>query len=613
MDSGAKKKRFIYKAVVDSKKMGNQANFISKQPSKTVFPDDFNLYASQPSKKIKLGSDVDNDQRTNDKNNDLINDINIIDNDFDFSAAANEIDQLEIAASQQINKTDNSKKNPRSSKFSLTTQTSKPVHGKSSFIYDEFNNPFENEIERSILPRNKNKDTLHLKLPEKKAPNIVLKNNGFTGMRSTANTVLKPNMIVTSNSSFVTSKICASNSNTKDQPPITEQTLQLFSTVKYDQCMSRISSDRSAVEKQLHNAQEQVHEFKIKLKETERKYNSKDGEIKILRETLRKLSEEEFRYKEKVRKLENELKTKQSEKENDLISEVERLKTQLQFKEKEVQDVLESQQKLLKSYETKKSATSPPRRTSPAASFSSDAFQKKKDFIRPSSSCTNMKSMHQSNLFKTCLGSNFKQLQLSSKIIKLLTSDIHCFRRESLNFTCNHASGSSLDHLSNRNINLILSMQSSLELIEHDSFFVAELIDKINFHLTSLQGLLTDENIGNIKTKQNALETRSSRKLDEVPATCVFCDELFTNGLQSLLVLNEACVSYESLRRYLLNGLVAFQQQQRKEEEDEKKKTIVSNVAAESFFVVVIFLHKLSLLLCCVISKVKKSKLSDWK
>lgn len=244
MDNG-KKKRFVYKAVVSQNKTGQNQKRESRDQFK--FPDNLDNFVSQPAKKAKLENDTK-------KKDNLLDDL--IDDDFDFNEAANEIDQIEINLSQQI-----------------STQKPKKDHN--------------------------DKTTLSLKIPKNIHPTS----------QSSLLSPLRPPL-------------------TKNIPVFSKGALPPSSNHRYNaQTGSTLcNGDNNSTIKEL---QKQLENYKVKLEESEKKYFSKDGEIKILRETLRKQSEDEFKHKETIGKLQHQLKTQQSEKEETLQREVEKLQTEL--------------------------------------------------------------------------------------------------------------------------------------------------------------------------------------------------------------------------------------------------------------------------------------------
>ena len=137
---------------------------------------------------------------------------------------------------------------------------------------------------------------------------------------------------------------------------------------------SRVSS----LQKQLAELKTDHVAAKTKIKFLEEEKFGKDGELKILRDSLEHFRNEEKKLHEQMRSMQQKQLREQSEKEKELEKQVESLNTRLQFKEREVMQALEQNKKL--------SVTnhSPPKRK-PLTSVLGDTFPTGNSFFHQSS------------------------------------------------------------------------------------------------------------------------------------------------------------------------------------------------------------------------------------
>ena len=106
---------------------------------------------------------------------------------------------------------------------------------------------------------------------------------------------------------------------------------------------------------------------KAKIKLLEEEKFSKDGELRILRDSLEHFQHEEKKLQEQLRNMQQKQVREQSEKEKELEKQVNSLNTRLQFKEREVMQALEQNKKLTLTNQ------SPPKRKQ-STSYLGDSF-----------------------------------------------------------------------------------------------------------------------------------------------------------------------------------------------------------------------------------------------
>lgn len=425
--------------------------------------------------------------------------------DFDFTQAADEIDQIEIAASQMI-----------------STKKLERTRNNLLLLKDDGDSDILEELlsgsSMSLPPKTDSEDNFSLKIPRKKPPMPA-----------------------------------QSNESSKEAPP-KKQNAQI---AKHNEM---IKSKKEADNLQLLNS------YKQKMVEAEQKYLSKDGEIKILRESLRKLTEEERKFKDHIQGLEHDLKTQQSDKEAKLVAEVEKLKTQLTFKEKEVQDAIEKHKKSSVTI-----ASSPKSRKSPKVGFYSDAFdsidRNKKRPVTPTKKIVNktFNTTFLSKTFKNLFANTFSKtpsetLSLLKRIVKSSVEYEQCFAK--LRLHCRHERPTEKENITS---DFSTGLQSILDLVSSNSFFICEFVRKINCYLEDLYILLNSEN--DIAEEDN--ETRSDSD-SENGEECIQCKTSYMNGLYSLKLLSSVP---KIIHEYILNGLVKYMNRELPSETSSNRKT----------------------------------------
>lgn len=493
-----KKKRFIYNAIVPKKK---EAVSSVPQPD---FPDDFNTFTSQPNKKIKLTENNEEvvKKQTNKKDDFL---FELIDDDFDFTQAADEIDQIEIAASQQVKTNGFTKAQPIL------------IDGPKVNQVRQYNPFSDSQTVNS---------TLSLKIPKRKP--ILPSNSSSENLN---NLSLQPNK----NGITFSTK----SRSGKDVTPTKEFSLGNKNVHTLQQ-------------RKLLEAQDQVKEYKNKLAETERKFHSKDGEIKILRDSMRKLTEEERKHKEMINRLENDLKTQQTEKEKNLFREVDRLKTQLEFKEREIQNALEKQRKTVHLKQSPK--RTPSNKNSLGSGFQKDLPSKelKREPNISGPARPKAQKINKCKLLRKRIDSNYRMSTWSKEIIKHAESKI--VKTEGIDFTCSH----SVPCYKTQDFDFYRSLQQSLDIIENDIYFIGDFVGKVNKHINDMQCLL-------LKPKSGSLQSNKINQIedDKSHSSCLFCEQSYEHGLKALMILHEVCCISAAVRKHLLYGLEFLQEQGR--------------------------------------------------
>jgi len=536
MADNSKKKRFVYKSVI-----GNQ-NKQKHEPAPPLvdFPDDFDSF-TQPNKKPKLNLEKASPVKTKPENmENFFNDIDFGDgvNDFDL----NEIDKIEIAASQQLGlKSSNLKPIPKVDALDQlleATQTSKSALNKTK---PTVSSPKNKQLVNKPHTSETKSSTIYLPLSQKNDAN---------------KRKLRQSSSIATTSAAISNGVLNSNNENLEQ----------------------------SFQKQYHNAQKMVSEYKTQLDTIQKKFNSKDGEIKILREKLRKSSEDELRMKEKLLLLESSSKTEQSKKESDLLKEIVKLRTQLDFKEKEVSDVLERQKQNEKSRTT--SYKSPKRENTMLDGFqikdnkaSKPTVQQvpvKDEQCRPTKVLTLPIDKKLGTRLKSSFIKNVKTLSSCSHLVeKLSVIDFEPFTNEQPNFVCQHTkSGCLISSVSFSN-----ELYSSMVLLEHGDFFIVEFLNNLQKYLRYLDGLFENQiekeilagRVENATQEKNIL---NPKRKDSNTLPCLTCAHLYEIGLKSLLFLKESCIVFESVRNYLLHS---FATQRAKGKKNKENKVEVRN------------------------------------
>ena len=521
-ENNQKKKRFIYKSVVGGKQPKPKIH--EPAPPLVDFPDDFDSF-TQPSKKAKLDLEkpklnIDKSKKKNgggDPDN-LFNGIDF-DDGFDDDFDLNEIDQIEIAASQQLGIQRKSVL-PSMPKVDVLDQLLEDTQSHSKFSNSSRKPTFTQPRDRpgcSSPKRNfENKNSaVYLPLSQK----VDINRNKVTKLQENG---------VHSNGTVVNNEL------------------------------------EKSFQKQYHQAQKTLTEYKSTVDNLQKKFNSKDGEIKILREKLRKSSEDEMKMKERLVLLEGSSKTEQSKKEHDLVKEVEKLKTQLKFKEQEVKDAIQKQKQL---EQTKRVAMkSPPRKetsnvpdgfreesTSSKAKHASDRTEK---VIKATCTKPTTKNIDRTKWtkFNISLQRNTHLAKFSNEMIKKLSSlpFDYLFSIQQPNYQCKH-----LKNTTPPDSSMFLNdVQHSLELIEQSEYFISEFICKVEHHLHSLNELFESqsEKARLSQSQRDSVSTKAtiSRKdSDSVP--CMHCTHLYEIGLKTLFILKESCLAYSKVCVYLLS------------------------------------------------------------
>ena len=508
---GNKQKRFVYKSLADSNKNVEQNNF-QKSDDKANFPDDLNILLSQPaSKKFKLNNGA---KKISEAVGCKENMLDEFEDGFDFCEAANEINRIEVAATQQV----------------LQSRVNKPANEQvkeyhkdnSSSILDQLlDDNFGCEItkEPCSVPL-VNRNTLTLKLPKKSTNSF----NSFCkdelpGEVSINSNTKKPNI------QRLEEKINNINESPKislNRPPGNMASVQ-----------------QSFEKKQLLDMLCQLNDLKVKLSESERKYHSKDGEIKILRESIRKMSEQEYKLKEAVHKLENELKTQQSEKEKNLVLEVEKLQTQLDFNQKEIESVQQQNKKLIIAAQKKKSAITPKR--SVKINFNADGFKESPTNIQ-SLSCSTLPQVSQEIYHKVQSKTLHSIFENSLKCFPKSTSywdKLNKIRTNSKDpFFCNHSNSDGNENkLETYNI-----LQSCLLMLEYSDIYLENFLMKISDYIEKLRAMVI---MPGFHLKEN-IKSDSEKKIEK-QTLCSHCKKIYQDGLDSLFVLGEGCLTCKSL------------------------------------------------------------------
>lgn len=460
MDNG-KKKRFVYKAVVSQNKTGQNQKRESRDQFK--FPDNLDNFVSQPAKKVKL----ENDKK---KKDNLLDDL--IDDDFDFDEAANEIDQIEITLSQQI-----------------STQKPKKDHN--------------------------DKTTLSLKIPKNIHP-------------TSQSSLLSPLRPPLAKSIPVFSKGTLPPSSNHRQNAQTGYTL----------CNGDSNSKIEELQKQLEN-------YKMKLEESEKKYFSKDGEIKILRETLRKQSEDEFKHKEAIGNLQHQLKTQQSEKEETLQREVEKLQTELQFKVKEIDD-LHQKQKRLAANQSVRQNQSP--KLQNLASFPVDGFMARSKDIGDKQETTSETTSKKKKVFIRTFTNIWQDTGHLNNSMIVFNDVIKNLTRKQDHNLCNHPGKESKINKEELFLDFQVEFNSAVQLLNQKcvTHFLHKIHDKIQ---TLYQKLNENSNIQELNS-QSRTSQESTFKYN-----CISCSRTCLLGFLSLSVLRICAQHYQVLRTFLLRQI----------------------------------------------------------
>lgn len=527
-DFPVKKKRFVYKSVIGAQKSHHNGQDYKKVSTNTTFPDDLSSVLSQPSKKPRLNLEDSVQKKVEPSKNGNINDIDFGDadndfNDLDFA----EIDQIEILASQQ----------PLANKTLPSLQEAAKTD-----MLDEllgFSNSKQNfeKPKTFILPSSKS-----------------FLNHSIVAASSSSPSKVNGDLSIKANKKVERSK---ESQNTPQKNNFVNRNIE------------------QSYQQQYNEAQRKANEYKTKLEGIEKKFNSKDGEIKILREKLRKSSEDEHKMKERILLLESSMKSQQSEKESTLLKEVDRLKTQLEFKEKEVHDSLEKQKQISR---PKPSFQSPNRTSNVPDGFKNTKadghnYVSKKDNNKVSS---NSNQKYFSSSLKSCFLRNFKNYTSSNEIvIKLSKQSVNYSFSQQLNpkYSCTH----NMEQLvveghKNELLSFVVDLQNGVEFVEQDGFFVPNFILKVNQYLKKLETLFQCQTEAINENQEHYRRKYHKQKLKgSVPDTCTKCDRLYEIGFKSLFVLKESCIVYGSVRKYLLDGFA-----QKQGNENTKKNKVVS-------------------------------------
>ena len=513
-----KKKKFSYNAVVQ--KPFVPPSRISKTNSNVNFPDDFKSF-SQSAKKQKLEEEKKCYQsaatthpvekrslhtdipKVSEPQDDFIN--GLMDDDFDFSEAANEIDQIEIAASQMY-----MKKVPQEEKENR--------EGDAGDILEEL-------LSGSSTGGSAGK--FSLKLPKKKIPAVQ------NGSGPPASYQKVPDI----------GKQKAPSEKRKfdamvNPAPCSTSNQQL---AKNHEIEFKAKKDKEMMEL--------LNKYKTKMEQAEQKYLSKDGEIRILRDTMRKLSDDEKRHKEKIRELEENLKTQLSEKEQKLLADVEKLKTQLRFKEKEVQDALAKQKQSL----PPPSPVPKLKPKSPRAGFHSDAFEKSDKFLslpdksEKGTSPTKIKKVFRSKRLQCLMKDNLSQISPPPIYTETeFENAISSIKRS--NFRCPHKNKKSekpTDYVFPNNLH------SVLQLVKENDVFIPQFLDQVSSCLQMFGDLISQQH--HSSPVSTHVITASAKSEIDGSTTCQHCAKTYSHGLLCLKTLTLAPLS---VKKHLIHGLL---------------------------------------------------------
>ena len=497
--------------------------------------DDLDSFLSQPSKPLKLN--LEKPKKKINGNENLLNDINFDDDFDDADFDLNEIDQIEIAASQQlgIRPKPLSKLMPRVDALDQlledTQSTSKALSvGRKSSVSQPKDRPGKVNTPK-INGENKN-STVYLPLSQR--------------LDANRNKSLINNPV---NKNFGESSKAPASTNRQEL--------------------------EKSFQKQYHHAQKTLTEYKSTVENLQKKFNSKDGEIKILREKLRKSSEDELKLKEKLVFLEGSSKVEQSKKESDLVKEVEKLKTQLKFKEQEVKDAIQKHKQQLEKPK-RPAIKSPSRGSNVPDGFRDEEMTSCKSPVTvkinktPSkltkNTCdtapTTIRKIDRTKWkqFNTSLQRNTHNAKFSNVLIKKLSNLSlvldYSFSLQHPDYQCNHVKS----FVSPFNLSTFVNdIQASVELIDQSEYFIPDFIRKIVHYLDSIKQLFHSQSEKN-NTQEGSTTSRKSS--DGVP--CIHCSKLYEIGLTVLFVIKESCQAYNELCSYLLSCFVSRRSKSKK-------------------------------------------------
>eukprot|EP00111_Clytia_hemisphaerica_P016179 TCONS_00047888-protein len=541
-ENNSKKKRFIYKSV-----LGNASTKQKKHepaPPLVDFPDDFDTF-TQPTKKMKLDlekSPTTAQKKKIEKTDNYFDDINFDDDDaFDLK----EIDEIEIAASQQLGlkpKTNPVKSTIKDPLDQLLedTQHIRPsiANGRSTAFMPPKDRPGP-----STSNKYQNNDrTVHLPLSQR---NDSYKNKLPVNQNST--TMNAPSNRTNGHSTSIY------NHRNRNETYTEQQQINIQNEAEKKRNLEE------SFQKQYHQAQKTVTEYKTKLDTMQKKFNSKDGEIKILREKLRKSSENEMKIKERLVTLESSSKTEQSKKESDLLKEVEKLKTQLKFKENEVKEAISKQKQLERQPRVKPPLKSPIKDNKIPDGFQQTKETKEKDkslklpmiqIKKPEKLDRNPMTRLNNYLKKGTISSN-SATQIMKKV-SLLSLD-KPFSVEQPEFKCQHPKNAPFPK--EKTSIFMNDIQSSLEMLEQNDAFVVEYVRRLLQYLNSLEQLFSNQTSKDRASQQASSSNKDTgkKRKDSSGTPCNICNQLYQIGILCLFTLKESCLTYRSVCTYLLS------------------------------------------------------------
>ncbi|XP_065661819.1 putative leucine-rich repeat-containing protein DDB_G0290503 isoform X2 [Hydra vulgaris] len=513
---GNRVKKFVYKSLPESGKNAEQK--FQKSNDKCDFPDDLNMLLSQPaSKKFKLNNGTKKRAELLVKKENMFDEF---EDGFDFNEAENEINSIEIAATQQVNYKKLSKSNNENDKI---------INNPDCILDELMDDNFGCEIvkEPCSVPLI-NKNTLKLKLPKKNS-------SSFSSSHKEELPVDGSVILNTKKEVKVEEKIVNNNQSYKLLAKLPEN----------------IATAKQLIENnKTHDIICQLNDLKCKLTDSERRYQSKDGEIKILRESIRKMSEQEYKLKESVNKLENELKTQQSEKEKNLLLEVERLQTQLTFNQKEIESIQEQNKKLIIATQKKKIPSN--LKGSPKTSFNAEGFKESSvnqsliSFLLPKVSSESSK-LSSEKCYKTESKMLYNALKNSMKCFPTSSSYWNKFNKIKDNnkqlFFCNHT-----DNLENKSeIETYSILQSSLLILEYSDIYIGDFLNKIIDYISNLKTMLLTCEVRSIEPIKSINNEKHNNQV-----LCSHCKKVYQEGLYSLFILGESCLVCKSINSCFL-------------------------------------------------------------
>lgn len=554
MNTDIKKKRFVYKSVVGNDHKDNHSDQEYKRnTSNNHFPDDLSSVVSQPNKKPRLTLEEKGPKVNGKKSNGLVNDIEFGDDNDDFNEMDfAEIDQIEILASQQ----------PSTIKYLQNLQEPanlpKPSASKPFSCYQEAG---KDDVLDELLGFSSSRQNIVSNKSEKPKTLIVPSSKSFLNHSTSGTATKSPHKPINASELAKSAKRLERKNKEENFTTSSKQTSFMERNIE------------NSYQKQYNEAQRKANEYKEKLENVEKKFNSKDGEIKILREKLRKSSEDDHKMKERIVLLENSMKSQQSEKESKLLKEIDRLKTQLEFKEKEVHDAMEKEKLHIRQKTQSSSLQSPARKSHFPDGFQNtekteiqhQSIPKKSSVFNQvdsseSHTCSS-KQPYFSNSLKSCFIRNAKHYTQSGEIITKLSelSEISYSVQLNPEYSCKHKTEELFqEENTNELLTFVTDIHNSIDLVEQDGFFVPNFMINVVRYLKKIETLFECQTEMTTMENEETCKRQNCQKLKtlkgSMPDCCTKCDQLYEIGFKSLFVLKESCIVYSSVRKYLLDG-----------------------------------------------------------